>query len=346
MADTLFSLELGESFVTIADAKKSNGLLDASNIGIIESYPNFYHTDSEKVADAQAAVISSLVKKMKLAKRNAVVVIPDSFSYNQILEMPKLNEKELISAIRYQADQFIPLPLEEINIDIEILWENEAARTISVLIAAAPKKIIQKIQRTVETAGLIPDSMETELSASARFFSEIIAPHIKKQQVPQGGIVFVNFSFSSTSLSYFDLSKNIVTHTHSFSAGLHLFLKEITINFNIDEKKAIDMLRTFDFTQDSSVNLSSILAPALKNFVSQMNIFLHSLAEKHNLKTTAIVMFNEIVRFGSLAKMLEKYFAIPASAIDPTPILVKNNAVQYAKKDLPFFIPSFGGNLK
>lgn len=346
MADTACSVEVGESFITIADAKKNASLLDVSSIGMAESYPSFYQTDSEKASDAQAAIITSLVKKMKLTKRSASFIIPDSFCYNQILEMPKLNEKELISAIRYQADQFIPLPLEEIHIDIEILSENTANKTVSVLIAAASKKIIEKIQRTAETAGLIPDSIETELSASGRFFSEIFALHAKKQQGKQEGILFVNFSFSTSSLYYFDLTKNIITHTHNFNVGLLLFLKEIMVNFNIDQKKAIDMMRTFDFTQNSSVNLTPILTPAIKNFVSQVNVFFHSLSEKYNLKVNSIIMYNEIVRFSSLAKVLERYFALPTSTVDMPSLLVKNTAVQYAQKDLPFYIPVFGGNLK
>lgn len=346
MADMSCSVEVGESFITIADAKKNANLLDVANIGMAESYPAFYQTDSEKISDVQATVISSLVKKMKLSKRSAVFIIPDSFCYNQILEMPKLNEKELISAIRYQADQFIPLPLEEIHIDIEILSENTANRTVSVLIAAASKKIIEKIQRTAETAGLIPDSIETELSSTGRFLSEIFALHAKKQQGKQEGILFVNFSFSTSSLYYFDLTKNIITHTHNFNVGLLLFLKEIMINFNIDQKKAIDMLRTFDFTQNSSVNLTSVLTPAIKNFISQVNVFFHSLSEKYNLKVSSIVMYNEIVRFGSFEKVLERYFALPTSTADIPPLLVKNTAIQYGQKDLPFYIPVFGGNLK
>lgn len=106
------------------------------------------------------------------------------------------------------------------------------------------------------------------------------------------------------------------------------------------------MVRTFDFTQNSSVNLTPVLTPAIKNFVSQVNVFFHSLSEKYNLKVNSIIMYNEIVRFSSLAKVLERYFALPTSTVDLPPLLVKNTAVQYAQKDLPFYIPVFGGNLK
>src|SRR3989339_1843428 len=157
----------------------------------------FCSADDEKNLDIQAQRIKKLVDSLKITKKNVNVVVPGSLTYSQILVMPQLNEKELVSAIKYQADQFIPMPIEETNIDLEIIDEYKAEGKLLILIVAAPKKLIEKIQTTVELSGLVPESIENELSASSRLISQFN----KKFFLPdQEGVMVANFGLNSTTL--------------------------------------------------------------------------------------------------------------------------------------------------
>ena len=85
--------------------------------------------------------------------------------------MPKLKEKELIAAIRYQADEFIPMAIDETNLDLEVLKEDDKTNKMLIFIVASPKKLVEKIQKTVEMADFVPTTLENELSAVARLTS-------------------------------------------------------------------------------------------------------------------------------------------------------------------------------
>ena len=123
----------------------------------------------ENIED-EVTQIRKLIGSLKISK-NVSLIIPDALTYSQILTMPFLNEKELISAIKYQADQFIPMPIEE-TIDIEVIeeitGENKKEKSL-LLIVAAPKKVIEKVQTTAELAGLNPESVENELRNQSAF---------------------------------------------------------------------------------------------------------------------------------------------------------------------------------
>src|SRR3990167_8715027 len=123
MADSFFCLDIGEKFTKIADAAKKGNAIEIYHLGKIETDQYFFSTEAEKSLENQARAITTLYQSLKLTKKNVNIVIPGSFTYSQILTMPALNEKELISAIKYQADQFIPMPVEETNIDLEIIAE-------------------------------------------------------------------------------------------------------------------------------------------------------------------------------------------------------------------------------
>src|SRR3989339_573325 len=291
MADNYLCLDIGERFTKIADIKKSGETIKIFSLGKIETNEYFYSTDIEKNLDIQSQNIKKLVDSLKITKKNVNVVIPGSFTYNQILVMPSLNEKELVSAIKYQADQFIPMPIEETNIDLEIIEEYKTEKKLLILIVAAPKKLIEKIQTTIEYAGFIPESIENELSASSRLISQFN----KKFFLPdQEGVMVANFGLNSTTLAYFDPISSNIKESHNFSVGYHLFLKEISVNADTDEKKSLEILRVFDNKSNSTYLVEKITGPLIREFTSEVKRFV---ADK---KISVIYIFNQIFLFPAL----------------------------------------------
>lgn len=343
MADTFFCLDIGENLIKAADAKKNQNELDILGLGYVEGEPNFFAAEGEKIIESQSGKIGKLLSSLKMTKKNVNVVIPDSVTYSQILEMPRLNEKELISAIKYQADQFIPMPIEETNIDLEVLSENEKENKLMVLMVAAPKKIIEKVQKVTEMTGFIPESIENELSANARFMSSFYKSIYPKVQ---DGVIIVNLAYSSTSLYYFDPQTALLMQNHTFNIGYSLFAKEIQINLNIDNKKAIDILSLYDGQQKNSVSVESIILPLLKEFTVEMKRFISLINEKYHTSITNIHCINDCFRFVYLPKYLQSTLALPTDILNPYTQSKKTVPVEANKNTLPLYIPTIGGNLR
>lgn len=343
MADSYFCLEIGESFIKLADAKKNGNIVDVQSLGYIDTDPAFYTTDIEKNIENQATAIGKLVNSFKITKKNVNIVIPDATTYSQILPMPRLNEKELISAIKYQADQFIPMPIDETNIDIEILKEDEAEKKILVLMVAAPKKLIEKIQNTVELSGLIPDSIENETTSIGRFLSEL--GKIIESQATEGAMI-INLNRHSTSFYFFDSNLLFFRENHNFNLGYDLFLKEIQINTSSDIKRSAEILKSYDPKQKSSYDLSTIIAPALREYVAEIKRFITQVAQKHHSQIKYIYLVNEIFRFPALSFLIEQSLQLPIKELNPYPLCKTSPLIEAHKDELSLFISAIGGNLR
>lgn len=338
------SIDIGESHVKVVDAQIQGNKIHIQNLGITTIEKTFFTTESEKILEEGADKIVKLLDTLKIAQRSAAIVISDGQSFNQIVEMPQLNEKELLSAIRYQADQFIPMPLDEINIDVEVLLEDKKKKKIEALISAAPKKVVEKVQQLIEESGLIPESIETEISAFGRLASALFS---QKSETSGVGKMFVNMGTSSTSLYFFDESIGLLSASHSFASGYDLFLKEITVNLNVDIKKASDMLSAFGLTGSAaSHDLTNILTPAIKQLMGEIQKFTMLITEKQAGHIKSIHLFNNAVQFPAIEKIIERYFGIPTSIFDLNPYLVQNNIVAANKDQLPYFLPVIGANLR
>ncbi|MGB9883481.1 MAG: pilus assembly protein PilM [Microgenomates group bacterium] len=337
MADNFFSLTIGEEYITIVDGKEKNNFLLIDNLVKINNQPIFYNSDLEKTQEEVAEKIRQAVLNLEINKKNVNIIIPDSITYNQILKMPNLNEKELISAIKYQADQFVPIPINEANIDLEIIDENKQENKLLILIVAAHKTIVQKIQNTIELAGLIPDSIETEISANLRFFNSFSQQLVNKSAK---NYLLVNLDLHSSLLTLIDNEKNIPIKNHQIPLGYQLFLKELMINGNIDTNKARTILQEYLPNHQSSLPVETIIDPILKEFTNEIKRFI-------DLTTNPqIIIINYGASFPALPILISNSLNLKSTVIDPTSIIKAKFDINTIKSDLPFFISSFGGNLR
>ena len=261
-------------------------------------------------------------------------------SFSQILEFPKLNEKELLSAVRYQSDQFIPMPIEEIVLDIEVLKEDKEKSKNTILIIASPKKIVDRVEKAVEYAGLSPESLENELSAFGRFYSEVLAPQQK------GATIALNFGFTNTSLYLVDSATSMILMNRNLKLGLDLFLKELRFNFELPETKAFDVLKTIGFEKNASYDVGTITAPILRELLNETSKFILLGKEKFALPITKIYCYNHNNHILAFEKKITELLSIPAESLLLREQLVPNPLSQSFSSDMSSFISGMGGAIR
>lgn len=341
MPDNIFSLDIDEKFTKVVDAKKVGDVLEIVALGKAETPEYFYTGNIEKNIDNEVAQIKKLVETLNITKKNVNLIIPDSLTYSQIISMPLLNEKELITAIKYQADQFVPMPIEETNIDIEVISEDQIEKKVLLLIVAAPKKIIERVQTTVELAGLNPESVENELSSNGRFINNFNKSIIDLYKINQTqGLAIANFDTNFTSLSYFSPKELVIIEVHRLSIGYQLFLKETQVNTDTDIKKSEQILKIFDKKNLSSYPLEKIVQPLIKEVSDELRIFI----SKYNPST--ILFTNKIFLFPSLVTALSEELSFPISIFNPYPLFKKSQLIETYKNELPVFVPAIGACLR
>jgi type IV pilus assembly protein PilM len=340
MTTQSFGIDIGEKYTRIVDLSYENGKINLLSMGTESTVPNFFSDDTEKSIENQSEVVAKLCSDLKIIRKKANFVIPDSQSFSQILEFAKLNEKELLSAVRYQADQFIPMSIDEVVLDIEILKDDKVGKKNTILIVASPKKIVDRIEKVADMAGLIPDSLENELSSFGRFFSEIM--NIKMT----GTCVAVNFGYSSTSLYLIDGQTSLILLTRTVKIGFDLFIKELRFNFELQESKAIEVLRTLGFEKNTSYDIPAIVSPLLKELLGEISkIIIHS-KEKYARPVAKIFIFNHNNNILSMDKKLSEILSLPVESLLIRELLINNPVSQSFSLEMPSYICAIGNSLR
>ena len=109
-------------------------------------------------AESDLTVLAQAIKKLhqetKIATKNVAAALPQDQVFTRVISLPKLSEKELDSALKWEAEQYVPLPLEEVTLAHQIVSEakGDKKEKIELLLVAAPNHLVDKMTKVLKTA--------------------------------------------------------------------------------------------------------------------------------------------------------------------------------------------------
>jgi type IV pilus assembly protein PilM len=166
--------------------------------------------------EAVGETIQKAVKRSGTKLKNAAVAVAGSAVITKVIPMPAgLNDAELEAQIEMEADQYIPYPLEEINLDFEIIGESEHnPDTVDVLLAASRSENIELRSAALAIGGLTAKIVDVEaytIENSAKLIT-----HQIEDASDDNIIALVDIGATMTSLNVVENNRLIYTREQSF----------------------------------------------------------------------------------------------------------------------------------
>lgn len=172
MAKTVLGLDIGSTYirgVVLSHNDNPPKLLTYGKIPTpIPGMSSEADLDLENVAES----IKKLVTDIKSPTRDVVVALSESRIFSRVIyDLPFLTNEELAQAIKFAAEEFVPMPIKDVNLNYQILYRSALkgpnSRTV-VFVVATPKAVVSKYLKVLTTAGVKTLSIETELIAISR----------------------------------------------------------------------------------------------------------------------------------------------------------------------------------
>lgn len=138
------------------------GSADLDPLKMKESLEN---EDSTFLTDNIKALLSGKIIGT-ITNDRVAITIPTARSYTRTFTLPASAEKSLDEAVLLEAEQYIPIPVSTLYIDYQII--ERTRKTITVLMSAVSKVIVDNITRSVEAAGLTPILIEPGINSVGR----------------------------------------------------------------------------------------------------------------------------------------------------------------------------------
>lgn len=212
----ILGLDISSTSVKLLELSRSGSKYKVESLAIEPLPDNAVAEKNIQDAEAVGETILKAVKKSGTKVKNAAVAVAGSAVITKIITMPaNLDEKGLETQIEMEADQYIPYPLEEINLDFEVIGPTENnPETVDVLLAASRSENIETRTVALEVGGLKPKVVDVE-AYTIENSSSLIAEQM------EGGsedkvIAVVDIGATMTSLNVVENGQLIYTREQSF----------------------------------------------------------------------------------------------------------------------------------
>jgi type IV pilus assembly protein PilM len=224
------------------------------------------------VASIKKALANAEPKKIKT--RKAICSIPETKAFLRIISIPNMEQSEIKEAIKWEMEANIPLPLDQVYYDWQVLDSGFLGEKnkINILVVAVARSSVDQVIEVVELAGLTPVGMEIESIAQCRSLVDF-SKKDKTIMVVDIGDRMTSFSITKDGVPCFTSSIPLSgqTITEAISRGFSVSVDEAEktkISYGIGSDYKNDTL--FKITKPILDNLALEIERSVDFFVTEL----------------------------------------------------------------------------
>lgn len=242
-SNNVIGLDIGTSSIKLIEIEESKGGHRLKNFGIGTLPKDAIVNGSIVNHDAVVSSIQQILSNLKIKTRDVVASISGHPVIIKKITMPVATDEELEESIKFEAEQYIPFDLEEVNIDFQVLAvEEEKADQMNVMLVAAKKVMINDYTKVLADAGLTPVILDIDVFALENAF-EINYPLEEEQNAAliDVGASTININVIKGGLSAF---------TRDVFLGGNQITEDIQKQFGISFEEAETLKTSGDVNRD------------------------------------------------------------------------------------------------
>lgn len=277
-----FGLDIGSHNIKAVQLKKATA--DQYQLVALGSAPSTtkgWLSEAESDLTALAEIVKKLSQEIKITSKNVAAALPEDQVFSRVVTLPKLSEEELTSALNWEAEQWVPIPLAEVTLAHQIIGEIRVdnQEKIEVFLVAAPNRLIEKILKVIKTAGLNPVSLETEILAMAR---SLVAADAE-------ATLLVDLGARATDLAIVDGGQ--VVFSRSIPTAGEALTRAIASSLGMEVSQAEEYKKAYGIDpQKLQGKVSEVIEPVLEVVIKEMEQAIQFYQQEKRKTTKRIVL--------------------------------------------------------
>lgn len=177
---SVIGLDIGSRMVKALQLKKTGRGLELERVGVADVYPGGDKTASRgaNIRDLKIQAVRQALQQGKISAKYSVSAISGESIIVRYIQLPDMPEAELKQALRWEAEEYIPFHIDEVNLDSVVLGPagGGAPGKVDVLLVSAKKDLVNEHVEIVRSAGLQPLIVDVESFAFLNCFEANYRP--------------------------------------------------------------------------------------------------------------------------------------------------------------------------
>lgn len=310
----IFGMHIADNCLRIASLKKEKKGFSLESFSSASLAPQTVVNGEIKNSKAFVQAINSALKDIKgkgLRSKRVAVSLPEEKIFLRVIDLPKMAESEMKQAAIFEAENYIPMSVNDAYVDAQIITNGNKEKG-HVSLVAAPKIIVDSYISCLEEAGLNPVILEPETYSVCRAI-------IKENSSPYPVLV-IDVGDQKTDLIVF--CQNAIHFQVSLPVSYDIFLKAISANLKVDMNTARNMIREYGIGQQGAngAKIFDSLVPPITDLKEQIKKYIDFYNERFSAssgKIKELVIAGEGNNFFSFGSFLSSQTGLPANVGNP-----------------------------
>ena len=201
--DSLVGLDIGSRSVKVAEIVDTKSGPKLKRFGMADIPAGTIEDGAISDPDTAAETIRQLFKSNNIKEANVAVSIGGYSVIVKKINVQTMPENQLQETIHFEAEQYIPFDISDVNLDFQILGENENnPNQMSVFLVAAKKEMVNDYINLVTLAGLTPCIIDVEAFALQNIFEA-------NYDIQDENVALIDIGASKTSLNILKGSSSV-----------------------------------------------------------------------------------------------------------------------------------------
>jgi len=317
----VIALDIGAYSIKVVEGKENKKGIVINKFFTIKTPLGVLKDGSILDKDLLHYVISEEFKKRKIRTKDVYITINSSKILTREITIPKVDEDDIESFLRFQIEDYIPVSMDNYVIQYKILetFYEDNLEKINLLIIAIPKDMVEDYLDLLKNLNLNPVVMDYQPNSIAKLikYNSLI-----NNAYPTEDITFANIDigYDSTKISIIKngniLVSRIIEIGGSYIDQSILNFNEFTVDEIEDRKRKIENINRID-EDDESHGISNIIKTSIILLSEKIElVFRYYLSRRPDNSINLILITGGVSNIKGLDNMLSNMFNMPAISIE------------------------------
>lgn len=260
----LIGLDVGVTSIKAVQIETVGKQKKITAMGSIPAPVGGFLSGEDAAVSTVAEAVKKVIKDSHVTTKNVNLSLPESKIFTRLIEMPPVSDEELKTALRWEAEQYIPLALEDVNMDWQVLYRPQNPTPDSkmeVLLSAAPKNIVDAYIKLADKSDLVPVSLEPQTLAVVR---SAIIPNASSP-------ITIVLDMGAEETNLIIVKDSVMVFTRTIGTGGNAFTRSIVTKFGLEFVQAEEYKKTYGLEKDTfDGKLAEVIKPLVDILVAEV----------------------------------------------------------------------------
>jgi len=322
-SQSYLGIDIGTTSIKIVELKRVGGQPRLINYSYSDEIADFSRTTNQLDIDKVAGLLNKICQQAGISSNNAITAMPSFAVFSSVLNINSANNKDLATAVMWEAKKVVPLDLEEMILDWKIIEDKPknkdkskeesagdsvlpAAGKTKVLLTGAPKSLVKNYVDIFKKAKINLLSLETEMFSLVR---ALIGNDPATITIVDLGAVNTDIAIIENGMPMF---------SRSLDTGGIMITKAIADRIKVDFKRAEQFKMDLNSSMESGdQSMLKIVSEVIRPIENEIKYSLDLFQRENNKKIEKVILSGGGANLASFADRLSQLLDAKVIIGDP-----------------------------